>query len=976
MNRNVTILIVTFLIISMYSVIQAAGTNIEGYVKDAQTGSPLFGANVIIEGTSMGAATTFSGRYVIYNVPAGTYKIHATYIGYQSTEITVNVKEGTTVLKQDFKLEPVALNEKAITVTAQASGQNSAINQQLASDKIVNVVSAAKIQELPDANAAESVGRLPGISLIRTGGEANEIVIRGLAPEYNQVLIDGVLMPATNSSDRGTDVSMISSSMLGGITVTKAITPDMDAAVLGGVVNFDLREAKSTNGIAKFNLTAQGGYNDLQTTFGPYKFVASAENRFLNDRLGVFIEASAENVNLGSNTFGGSYTLASLNPGQANPTYITSLNLDDVFRTRKRYGGTVTIDYKIPDGKIALMNFISNSNTESTDRGISYSLSNTFYNGTTLSQTYLNVITNLLDFQKTFSFISINAKISHSYSENHDPNDLYVGFRQDNVATLNHNLQYLNPQQIPPKVTVNDTANNLYYIENYSNFNRDREITGSIDLLTHINFSDYVTSSLKFGGMYKYTIRSYNYSQGNGTLDQASGTNLRAAIIAAYPWMTKSPYNLNPNGTDLIPLAAFADHGFSYGTFLHGNYTMGTPANTDMLWNVLNISKKYGTLDSYAYNDWASKTYDYSGNEYEDAGYAMYTLNVGPTLTFIPGVRYQNLTTSYTAPRGIETSTANTYYKAVDTTVDVSHGYWLPMVHLIYKPLSWLQVHLAYTNTLTYPSYRSIVPWLDVATGGSPSVTVNNYNLKPGRSANYDVAFSVYSNEIGLFTVDGFLKRIDDLIFPVSSFIIDPSQYPMVPKSVITPGEQIYTYENNPYRVDDYGVELDWQTHFWYLPDPLSGLVLSVNYTHIFSSAKYLKTDAIYHSPANPRTEKGYYTLVNTFYTDRLLDQPNDIANLAVGYDLKGFSIRVSMLYKTDVFTGEDFWPELRSHTSKYVRWDLALKQVLPWKGLQVYFDMNNINGEDDISIIQGAGFPNSEQDYGMTADLGFRWSL
>ncbi len=975
MRRIILILSMIILIIfTTGAAVFAQGTNIEGRITDATTKDPLPGANVLLVGTSMGAATTINGKYEIYNVPPGSYTLRATYIGYRSKEYKITVKEGLT-LSQNFKLEPVAIKSTEVVVTAQASGQNAAINQQLASDKIENVVSAAKIQALPDANAAESVGRLPGISLIREGGEASEVVIRGLAPQYNQVMIDGVLMPATNSNDRGTNVSMISSSMLGGITVTKAITPDMDAAVLGGVVNFSLREAKNTHGITKFNFAAQGGYDDLQNVFGPYKFVASAENRFLNDRLGVFAEASAERVDLGSNTFGASYGLATLKLGQYNPTYISSLNLDDVLRTRKRYGGTITIDYRIPKGKIDLMNFVSSSFTGTTDRGLSYNLGGTFYNGTTSSGTYLNVITNLLEFQKSLSFLNIDAKVSHSYSENHDPNDLYVGFRQDNVITLNHSLQYLNPQQIPPKVTVNNSANNLYYIENYQTFNRDREYTGSLDLLTHINFSDLITSSLKFGGMYRYTIRSHNYGQGDGVLDQASGTNLRAAIISAYPWMQKAPYNIK-NGDYLIPITTFEDHNFNYGTFLHGDYTMSTPVNVDMLWNVLNICKKNGTLDSYAHNDWASKTYNYSGHEYEDAGYAMYTLKIGPTITFIPGVRYQNLTTSYTAPRGIETSTARTYYKAVDTTVNESHGYWLPMVHLIYKPLSWLQLHLAYTNTLTYPSYRSIVPWLDVATGGSPSVTVNNYALKPGRSENYDIVLSTYNNEIGLFTVDGFLKRISDLIFPVASYIINPSQYPMVPKGYITNGEAVYTYENNPYRVDDYGVELDWQTHFWYLPGPLSGLILSINYTHIFSSAKYLQTQAIYHSPANPRTEKGYYTLVNTYYTDRLLDQPKDIANLAVGYDYQGFSIRISMIYKTNDFTGGDFWPELRSHTAKYVRWDLAARQALPWSSLQLYLDLNNINSEDDISVIQGAGFPNSQQDYGMSADLGLRWSL
>ncbi len=982
------ILILSMIILIIYTTgaaVFAQGTNIEGRVKDAATGDPLPGANVLLVGTSLGAATTINGKYEIYNVTPGSYTLRATYIGYKSKEFKITVKKGLT-LSQDFKLEPVAIKSTEVVVTAQASGQNAAINQQLASDKIENVVSAAKIQALPDANAAASVGRLPGVSLIRNGGEASQVVIRGLSPQYNEITIDGVRIPGNVISNspstqyegfgQAVDLSMISSSMLGGIEVTKAITPDMDAAVLGGVVNFDLREAQTTNGIPKFNLTAQGGYNDLQSQFGPYKFTASGEDRFLNDRLGIFAEASAENVDLGSNTFGASYGLATKIQGQANPTYLSSLNLDDVYRNRKRYGGTLTIDYKIPHGKVALANFFSSSFTGSTNRGISYSLGGVFYNGVTASGTYLNQITNLLHFEKTLPFITIDAKLSHSYSENHDPNDLSVGFREDNVTTLNNSLQYLNPQNIPPKVTVYDTANNIYSIENYQTFNSSREYTGSLDLLTHINFSNLITSTFKFGGMYRYTTRFHNYNQSDGVLDQGSGTNLRAAIISAYSSIIKNKTPWITNGNNLIPVTVFEDPSFNYGKFLHGNYSMGTPLNVNMLWNVLKICQKYGTLDSYAHNDWASKTYDYSGHEYEDAGYGMYTLHIGPTLTFIPGVRYQNLTTSYTAPRGFEKGIPRTYYDAVDTTVDESHGYWLPMVHLIYKPVPWLQLHLAYTNTLTYPSYRSIIPWLDVAVGGSPSVTVNNYALKPGRSANYDVVLSVYSNEVGLFSVDGFLKRIDDLIFPLASYIIDPSQYPMVPKAYIINGEAIYTYENNPYRVDDYGVELDWQTHFWYLPAPFSGLILSANYTHIFSSAKYPKINAIFHPPANPRTGTGYYTLSTTYYTDRLLNQPNDIANLAVGYDYQGFSIRVSMIYKTDVFTGGDYWPELRSHTSKYVRWDLSAKQALPWSDLQVYLDLNNINSEDDISIIQGAGFPNSQQDYGMTADLGLRWNL
>lgn len=950
----------------------AAGPRISGHLTDAQTGDALPGGTVILVGTSLGASTELSGKYTIYNVPPGSYTIRATYIGYKPAVKKIEVKPNQDLV-ENIAMTAVGIEGKTVVVTAQAAGQHSAINQQLTSSKIENVVSAAKIQELPDANAAESVGRLPGVSLVREGGEAAEIVIRGLAPQYNQVLIDGVQMPATNSDNRGTNVSMISSSMLGGITVTKAITPDMDAAVIGGVVNFKLREARKSRGIAGVHLTAQGGYDNLQQAIGPYKFVASAENRFLDDRLGIFVEGSAEKVNLSSNQFGGSYYLGSFNQNQTNPTPLSSLNLNDVLSTRKRYGGTVTIDYRIPDGKIDLMNFVSSSNTGTVNRGESYQILNDVHsNSTSQSQTYLNVITDLLDIQKSFSSISIDAKISHSYSESHDPNDMSFTFRQDNVPGL-ATAGNLNPQQVPGQATIINSADNLYYISNSNSFTRDREITGSLDLLSHINFSDIVTSSLKFGGMYRYSFRSHLYGQANGILDQASGSNVRAAIIAAYPWMAQAPYNLNPNGTDLIPITAFADPNFNFGTFLGGKYTMGVPANLGMLWNTLSIVKKVGTLDAYSNNDWASKTYNYSGHEYESAGYVMYTLNVGPTLTFLPGVRYQNLTTSYTAPRGIETSTASLFYDARDTTMNESHGYWLPMVHLIYRPLTWLQVHLAYTNTLTYPDYRAIIPWIDIGTGSPKPVTWNNFALKPGRSANYDVVLSAYDNNIGLISVDGFLKHITNLIFPVSRYIIDPSNYPGIPTGNTLVGSPIYTYINDPYPIDDWGTEVDWQTQLWYLPGPLSGLVLSANYTHIFSSARYLLAN-LNIDYSNPR--KPVKTEVDTFYTDRLIDQPNDIANLAVGYDYEGFSIRVSMIYTSNVFTGENFHPELRSSTSSYARWDLSVKQNLPPRGLQVYLDVNNLNGVNDISLIRGSGFPTSEQDYGMTADIGLRYSL
>jgi TonB-dependent receptor len=320
--------------------------------------------------------------------------------------------------------------------------------------------------------------------------------------------------------------------------------------------------------------------------------------------------------------------------------------------------------------------------------------------------------------------------------------------------------------------------------------------------------------------------------------------------------------------------------------------------------------------------------------------------------------------------RGIQNRLAYLDYNHYDTTVTQTHGYWLPNVSLRYRPLSWFDVRFSYTRTLAYPDFNAMIPRIDLD-GNNGIISYNNYTLVPQRSTNYDLYLSFYDNRIGLFTAGGFLKQIDDLIYNWSFFATGANILNYYPPSYvdtgIPPGVYVVnTYVNNSYRVNDYGVELDWQTHFWYLPEPFSGLVLNVNYTHIFSEAEYPYTFV--------RLVGRKTTYVDTTFTDRLLDQPDDLLNVSLGFDYKNLSIRVSMLYQTEIFTGVNFWPQLRSHTAAYRRWDVALKQELPWYGLQLYANLNNINGANDLSVIQGGGVPLAEQQYGLTVDLGLRW--
>ncbi len=89
-----------------------------------------------------------------------------------------------------------------------------------------------------------------------------------------------------------------------------------------------------------------------------------------------------------------------------------------------------------------------------------------------------------------------------------------------------------------------------------------------------------------------------------------------------------------------------------------------------------------------------------------------------------------------------------------------------------------------------------------------------------------DVYLSFYGNRIGLLTIGGFYKKIDDLIYLRSGHVIlDPAKEGVEPN---LRGYSIVRPANNPYETDVHGLECEWQTNFKWLPAPFDGLVLSL----------------------------------------------------------------------------------------------------------------------------------------------------
>ena len=314
-----------------------------GTIKDSKSQKPLVGANVFLIETSLGTASIDDGSYQISNVSPGVYILKVTYIGYESKEIEISIPTGET-LSQDLELDYKSIEGETIEVTVQARGQMDAINKQLNASSIKNIISSDKIQELPDANAAEALARVPGLSIKREGGEGNKVIIRGLSPKYNKIKVNGTNLASTDADDRSTDLSMISQYMIEEIEVTKAGTPDQEADVLGGTVNFKLRKAKEG---FHGSLITQGMYNGLKNTYDDYKIVMDISNRFFSNRLGIIAQLDMEKRNRSSHNLRASYNNTPADLSTVNPLNFYSLGLSEIIRDNDRNNNLLVIDYNI-----------------------------------------------------------------------------------------------------------------------------------------------------------------------------------------------------------------------------------------------------------------------------------------------------------------------------------------------------------------------------------------------------------------------------------------------------------------------------------------------------------------------------------------------------------------------------------------------------------------------------------------------------
>ncbi len=243
---------------------QDAVGGVIGVVKDQGRGFNLAGVGVRLEPIGIRTTTGPDGRFRLQNVPPGTYTLVMTYLGGGETRETITVQAGDIV---DIDAE-ISFTMEEIIVRGARGALASARARERAADQLVTIAAADAIGNFADQNVAESLQRLPGLSIRRAEGEGQQVAIRGLSGSFVTVTVDGARLGTRDIETRSVNLDVVSSDLLDSMEVTKSVTADMDADSVAGNVNLSTVTA-FRRGKNSFNTRAEVGYQEKSDDYNP-----------------------------------------------------------------------------------------------------------------------------------------------------------------------------------------------------------------------------------------------------------------------------------------------------------------------------------------------------------------------------------------------------------------------------------------------------------------------------------------------------------------------------------------------------------------------------------------------------------------------------------------------------------------------------------------------------------------------------------
>lgn len=819
--------------------------------------------------------------------------------------------------------QDTAGDDDTIVVSGRRAADRAALETKRNTDTQVDEVRADDVGRLPDQNVAETLRRLPGLSVANDQGEGRYLTVRGVSPDLLNVTLNGQTAAAPEPDSRQVKLDDIPSALIGAITVSKTLTPDMDANAIAGAANIETVSAFDRPGTFGSLRGAYGKY-DLNGKH-PYELDASIGTRFGPDRqFGVVLAVNYSNREFEAQNVqsGGSWEEVN---GQFLPLEQT---IRDYHTRRQRYGAVANFDWRPTDAVKTYARFLYSKYKDKESRpGFTIELDEDELTNQTAAggdfaeadvaralrsrQEDSDTLTGSLggEFDLGPSWLRIEG--SYTRANKRDPHRDEISFEGEGVSG-----SYDLSDGIPifrPDASAFDPSIYEFDETSYEN-RRAREDLYQFraDFRTPIAIGD--DSSIKVGA--KYTSRRktnnieasvYDGYDGDFTLDQVEGGSIGSIFKGRYPF-------------GVIISRPSADDFF------------------DSNFDDFELDEEGTVGDSLAG--------DYLIREKIFAAYAMATLKIGQ-FTAIPGVRMEKTKSNYAAKAVLDSSTVDDLDKDYDSFGSQSYTDWFPGLNLRWDATQSLVFRAAVTRAIGRPNYEQLAPTTIVNTGDN-EVEQGNPNLRPLTSVNYDLAGEFYIGRKGIISVAGFYKAIENPIYSATT----------VQSGTFAGQALVDAQVTMPVNADSAfvkGVEINAQTELSFLPSPLDGFSVGGSITFVKSRAKGIPGRGDERLP--------------------LASQSNRVASAFLSYEKGGLSARIAYTYRSAYLLepGEDRDTDL--YVGAFNQWDARIGYDIV-KHVTIFLEGSNLNDEP-YRVFQGIPSRIDEVErYGYSVKTGVQFKF
>jgi TonB-dependent receptor len=840
MRRMSFLSLLLMVVLTQTALSQATKGTIAGHIADA-SGAVIQNGRAVTTPGNQATTSNSLGDFLVAGLAPGTYTVTVTSAGFKQLAQTVTVAAGQTA-QLSVVLQVASGNEQVVVSASNGQNMLQAVNEEISSPDIVNVMPQTEILALPNANVADAVGRLPGVTVQRDEGEAVYVQVRGLDPRLTNTTIDGVTIPSPESNVRQVLLATIPADMVQSVELNKTLSANQDADGIGGSVNMVTKmagEAPTIDGISTLGYSPimNGRYMGLVNftvgkRFGPTK------------RWGVIASASYDYNGRGYNDI---EPQPDLNPNNfaSSPPYYDDLTLREYRTQRLRWGGTMGADYKLSDHSSLVAHFIL---TDFKDWGDKWT-----YTINTLGKASFKYSIRHPD----FALGSLSLGGNHIFNNTwftwgsavsrgreldaggnpgaaFDPSPALKSWASNNcnyVGGLNGDP--FRPQWSPSCMVPNTTnpADNIYSLSNYT--------------LDNINTSTGQAMQLN---LQEWGAMGLNYHAGRYFATLEFGGEFRNAHKGQDAYTPQYDYCPNPKANPGYPndnicatagnaapinSEAFAS-GFQDPHYYDGTYTMGQMTDHYKVDRYLAANPGLLPLDVPATRS-SSDPANYDLIERVSAGYVMNTFYLD-RLRLQTGLRMEatheyglgNLVNATAGPNGDGLDNSGNWIGTTPVTNVQSYIDPLPSVQARYAFTPETAVRAVYARGISRPNQYDLVPYV-TPTGNNPVVAdIGSPNELPTHANNYDLLLEQELKPFGLIQTGFFYKQLTNPIVTANI----PCTGTCLAAVPGTPAGSLAQEDANGNNANDWGLEFGLQQKFANLPGAFRGLGLMTNYSY------------------------------------------------------------------------------------------------------------------------------------------------